>query len=131
MNNVSEVVKWHDRKMRYTEKRDTRAREQKEYYRSLRSSVTSILIGTVSLGSSIVLTIGERFFVDRAGDAAMVDRSSSLCGPRVGLEPFDLEVASASSLRKASNSFSNLCTCKGRAKPQAIQDTHLRPKTSM
>ena len=59
--------------------------------------------GTLS-GGSTGATMGERAL----GEPARVDTSSSLNGPRVGLERSERAVTSASSLRRASSSRSNL-----------------------
>lgn len=60
--------------------------------------------------SSIADIVGDRIGLPfKGGEPAVVERSSSLCAPNVGLEWKDLDaVASASSLRRASSSRSNL-----------------------
>lgn len=93
-------------------------------YRSLRVSESALSLlseldvrltsplktdGIVSSGSSTWLMPGVATLLLRPDDGATAVRSSSLCGPRVGLERSERDaVASASSFRSASSSRSNL-----------------------
>lgn len=105
----------------------------RRHHRSLRLSSDGVTAaGIVSVGSSTWLTFGERALVESVGDPATVERSSSLCGLSRGLERSERDVASASSFRRASSSFSNLRShCQNQCIHNGISDTHLRPKTSM
>lgn len=63
------------------------------------------------VGRSGVDISGERFFAGISGEPLTVARSSSSCGASVGLDVRELDrecVPSASSLRSASSSLSNL-----------------------
>ena len=78
-------------------------------------------VAELSGESSIEAISGERtLLLFMLGDPAMVERSSSLWGPKVGLELDDREVASASSLRRASNSRSNLTTFGKNIRPSVL-----------